>query len=137
MQSYPDNVLTSCICFAHALILKMNNAHFISFFMKKASDISRTEFLPVHRQFYFLIKLSTNHAERAPWHSFYVMHLKLQLHPRNYISGAEQRTIQPHPIVGITHDNKKAPFGLFRVTQVIEPYYGIRTPESTGISDDK
>jgi len=37
-----------------------------------------------------------------------VMRLKLQLHQRNYISGAERRIIQPYPIVGITHDNKKA-----------------------------
>ena len=75
---------------------------------RKSSDVPRAKPLPPFRQFPFPIKLSTNHAERAPWHSFYVMHLKLQLHQRNYISGAERRIIQPYPIVGITHDNKKA-----------------------------
>ena len=61
----------------------------------------------------------------------YVMHLKLQLHQRNYISGAERRIIQPYPIVGITHGNKKLlNWALPWHTQVTGAYYGISLSES-------
>jgi len=37
---------------------------------RKSSDVPRAKPLPPFRQFPFPIKLSTNYAERAPWHSF-------------------------------------------------------------------